>query len=184
MSFRFGHVIELDLVQILGKHPDRITYLARMENSGPLVAIKCYSDKEFQDQEAFCYRKLHPLQGTYIPKLLGCATLCNQEISHRFALILSWVGGNLSEKSVGPREMELAKDIVLEMHKLGVVHGDLHPGNMTYDPWTKRVFIYDFSDAVTEEMVGTKNFARACFSEFDSLNAEIHRMTVDEVLFH
>jgi hypothetical protein len=181
-SLGLGHAIELNLLQILGKHPTRITFLARMDNSGTLVVIKCYLDKESRDQEAFCYRKLRPLQGTYIPEFLGCAALCDKEISQRFALILSWVGVNLGEKSAGPRALELARDIVHEMHKLGVVHGDLHPRNMTYDSRSKRVFIYDFSDAITEEMVGTRDFARACFLELDSLNTEIQRMIADEVL--
>jgi hypothetical protein len=39
--------------------------------------------------------------------------------------------------------------VLIEMHALGVIHGDLAPRNMTCDPSTDRVLLYDFSDAFT-----------------------------------
>ena len=56
------------------------------------------------------------------------------------------------------------------MHALGVIHGDLAPRNMTYNPSTDRVLLYDFSDALTSGVLGGAGFAEARVLELASFD--------------
>ena len=186
-----GRKITLTLQSILQRHPDRITYLAAFEDysraimeddDSRSVVVKCYSNRESRDLEVFCYKKLLPLQGTNIPKFVSSGTLNDNESSRRFALVLEWVGEDLAgqESSFPPRLWKQIRDVVIKMHELGVVHGDLESRNMTYDKSNNCVFVYDFSSALTLEGLGSKAFAEACASELDSLDSLVSSIVVSQ----
>ena len=106
----------------------------------------------------------------------------DNESSRRFALVLEWVGEDLAgqESSFPPRLWKQIRDVVIKMHELGVVHGDLESRNMTYDKSNNCVFVYDFSSALTLERLGSKAFAEACASELDSLDSLVSSIVVSQ----
>ena len=169
----------LDLQCTLQRHPDRITYQAVMytEEFTPVI-VKCYVNRDGRDLELCCFKKLLQLQGKHIPKYLGRGTANNMETSRRFALILSWVGEDLdSRESIAPASSWTeAREAVINMHRLGVVHGDLEFRNMSYDQSKRRIFFYDFGNSLVLEQVGCDAFAKACSLEldhFDNLIASV-----------
>ena len=169
----------LDLQCTLQRHPDRITYQAVMytEEFTPVI-VKCYVNRDGRDLELCCFKKLLQLQGKYIPKYLGRGTANNMETSRRFALILSWVGEDLDgrESIVPASSWTEAREAVINMHRLGVVHGDLEFRNMSYDQSKRRIFFFDFGNSLVLEQVGCDAFAKACSLElehFDNLIASV-----------
>jgi hypothetical protein len=141
----------LDLQCTLQRHQDRITYQAVMytEEFTPVI-VKCYANRDGRDFELCCFKKLLQFQGKYIPKYLGRGTANSMETSRRFALILSWVGEDLDgrESIVPASSWTAAREAVFNMHRLGVVHGDLEFRNMSYDQSKRRIFFYDFGNSL------------------------------------
>jgi hypothetical protein len=171
-----GSIIMRKLCCTLQWHQNRITYLAEIEEDhcadcapGPVV-VKCYFDRDDRDFEASCCQKLLQFQGIHVPKYLGSGSIKETQLC--FALILSWIGKDLDGRmSIVPaRSWRQAREVLIKMHALSVIHGDLAPRNMTNDPSTDRVLLYDFSDALTSGVLGCEGFAQACTLELDSFD--------------
>jgi serine/threonine protein kinase len=171
----------LRLESVMQRHPDRITYMARAAEDGALVAVKCYACCEHRDSEASFYRTLASLQGAHIPRYLGSGLLGDACTARRFALILSWVGDDLEggEHPPPPSAWKQAREALLQMHALGVVHGDLEPRNVTYDQGSGRLFFCDFSHALTSGALGPAKFAAAHAKELESFDRLVVSATPD-----
>jgi hypothetical protein len=181
-----SNTLMLSLESVLQRHPDRITYKARTTENGNLVAVKCYESREFRDSEACIYSKLASLQGSHIPRYLGSGLFGDGDTSRRFALILSWVGEDLEDGEIVPplRAWKQAREALLEIHALGVVHGDIELRNVTYDTCSSRVFLCDFSHAITSGALGPAKFEAARAHDlncFDRLMAVAAHAACDEV---
>jgi hypothetical protein len=174
---------KITLKRILQRHPDRITYMAALQDCGRAireddnlsVIVKCFSDRDARDLEVLCYRKLLPLQGKHVPKILSCGTLNDEETSRRYALVLQHVGEDIEgqESRLPPHAWKQFREVVVRMHELGVVYGDLESRNMAYDESHGCVFLYDFSSALTLERLGSKAFAKACTSELEHFDSHV-----------
>jgi len=167
-----GSVSMLRLESVMQQHPDRITYMARTTEDNAFVAVKCYESRELRDLEASFYWKLASLQGAHIPRYLGSGLLGDGDTSRRFALILTWVGDDLEggESVPPPCAWKQAREALLQIHALGVLHGDLEQRNVTYDPGSGRVFFCDFSHALTSGALGPAEFAAARAQELNSFD--------------
>lgn len=149
---------------------DRVTYKGRNAADNAPIAVKCFESREERDSEAAFYRRLASLQGVHIPRCLGEGLLGDGFTSRRFVLILSWVGSDLEGRERLPpvSAWKPAREALLQMHALGVVHGDLAPRNVTYDSGSGRIFFCDFSHARTG---ATADLAAEDLDSFDRLAA-------------
>ena len=107
--------------------------------------------------EALVYRRLQPLQGVSVPVFLGAVDL---ERSYYYdfrvriihMMFLSWGGdrlddGNMSADIQQRRSRELVRS-VRDVHKLGVLHGDVREPNALWNSEARRVMLVDFERAV------------------------------------
>jgi serine/threonine protein kinase len=88
-------------------------------------------------------------------------------------LAIEWAKGELLEKYAkrrGALPMDEVGDIVLQIaeavhaaHEVGVVHRDLKPDNLMYDPETRRVKLLDFGIATDTDSSAEQRLTRAGF---------------------
>jgi len=120
---------------------------------GYTVVGKGTTDRLWEEvsKEAMIYRILRKVQGSAVPVFLGTIDLAMPYFLHgaseiRHMLLMSW-GGEKIGKSEFPadldHELRRSKN---EIRSLGVVHGDLHDGNMLWNSELKRILIIDFDD--------------------------------------
>jgi hypothetical protein len=147
----------------------------------PLVVVKCYSRAFLRDAEVDCYRALKSMQGLKIPILLDADfSLPDMFVrklgkSFKFALVLSFVSYNYGHlKAVCGEYMEACREVVREMHLLGVAHGDPRGDNVLVYQTTGKVVEIDFTKGSTLAKVGAKRFQKACAKDMpiiDNYNA-------------
>jgi hypothetical protein len=147
----------------------------------PIVVVKCYSRASLRDAEVDCYRALKSMQGLKIPVLLDAdfslSDLFVRKLgkSFKFALVLSFVSYNYGHlKAVCGEYMEACREIVREMHLLGVAHGDPRGDNVLVYQSTGEVVVIDFTKGSTLAKVSEKRFQKACAKDMtiiDNYNA-------------
>ncbi|KAL5903044.1 hypothetical protein ACKVV7_011445 [Pyricularia oryzae] len=115
------------------------------------------------EHEAAVYKRLHPIQGIYVPVFLGVVDLRSMNriyyYDHRVYVVhitlLSWGGCDLdATEIVGSRGRELEDRAMQSMqviHKLGVAHKDVRGANMLFNTETSGVMIIDFERALLLE---------------------------------
>ena len=165
--------LQCNLICITAVKKDRITWQAEINGSSDrLVAVKGFIYQNDRDVEVECYNALKHLQGVSIPKLFCANYWLDDDSGRNHALVLSWVGS----KSGGSRRMlptdalKIARTILKEIHRCGVVHCDFRPDNMIYDFKTRTLFVYDFGDASTVRRLGSAAFKEACDRELERLD--------------
>ena len=163
-------------IRCMVKHEDRITWQCRYDASDSLIAVKAFKEQDDRDREAVCYDALKTLQGVEIPILLdGGCELADQK--YKYGLIFSWVGSEYGGNYMFlPKSALLqAQGIVASMHANSIVHRDLRPENMNYNFTTGRLFLFDFSHAVTKNSIGAEAFEHARKGDLCVLQELIHR---------
>jgi hypothetical protein len=118
------------------------------------------------------------LQGGSIPKLLCCGMELHLrgEARPRVGLMVSWVGGTYDV--LPPAGLARAREIVEELHRFGVVHGDVACRNMSYEPKSGRVALFDFSEGRTRAMFRDEAaFGSACKEDLERLDEEVEFVT-------
>ena len=146
---------------VLQKGQDRQTLRAQIRNTGVEVVIKCYAEERDRDREAHCYSMVQELQGRCIPKMLGtCLMAETRQCRHALVLTLA-PGGNYD--SLPTAALREVKGILTSLHGLGVAHCDVQPRNMSYCFETGRLFLYDFSQALTGGGSDAPEAKRAAF---------------------
>ena len=174
-----GHTaddLNLTFLRVMVKHVDRITWQARLEKENTLVAVKCYADDDMRDREVTCYQKLRSLQAISIPYLIESnVEVSSGEHGRMHALLLSWIGGQFGGNyiTLPTKALLLAGEIISKMHKLGVAHGDVRAENMNYNFTTGKLFVYDFSESVVDELDGKEAFEKACEIDNEALDQMI-----------
>jgi serine/threonine protein kinase len=88
-------------------------------------------------------------------------------------LAIEWAKGDILEKYAkkhGPLPLDEVADIVAQIgeavhaaHEVGVVHRDLKPDNLMYDPETRRVKLLDFGIATDTDTAPEQRLTRAGF---------------------
>ena len=118
------------------------------------------------------------MQGVSIAELLRWDMelhLCG-EARPRVGLMVSWVGATYDV--LPPAALARAREIVEGLHRLGVVHGDVACRNMSYDPKTGRVTLFDFSEGGTRaQFEGEAAFGSACGEDLERLDEEVRFVT-------
>jgi serine/threonine protein kinase len=86
-------------------------------------------------------------------------------------LIVSWVGSpDAGSYGMLPTAaLEQARQIVLAMHERGVAHRDIRPLNMVYSFSTTKLYMIDFGQSETVDMIGKNYFDQACFEDLSEL---------------
>ena len=100
------------------------------------------------------------------------------EESPRVGLMVRWAGSTYDV--LPPAALTRVREIVEELHGLGVVHRDLACRNMSYDPKSGRVMVFDFSEGGTREMFGgggEEEFSWACSEDLRWLDEEMDYVT-------
>ena len=96
--------------------------------------------------------------------------LCG-EASPRVGLMVSWAGGTYDV--LPPAGLDQAREIVLELHRCGVVHGDVACSNMGFEPTSGRVALFDFSEGGTRATFDDEAaFESACEDDLERLDEE------------
>jgi hypothetical protein len=117
-------------------------------------------------------------QGVSIAKLLRWDMelhLCG-EARPRVGLMVSWVGGTYDV--LPPAGLAQAREIVKELHRCGVVHGDVACRNMSFEPKSGRVALFDFSEGGTRAMFDDEAaFGSACEDDLERLDEEMDFVT-------
>ena len=146
---------------VLQKGQDRQTLRAQIRNTGVEVVIKCYAEERDRDREAHCYSMVQELQGRCIPKMLGtCLMAETRQCRHALVLTLA-PGGNYD--SLPTAALCEVREILTSLHGRGVAHCDVQPRNMSYCFETGRLFLYDFSQALTGGGSDAPEAKRAAF---------------------
>lgn len=117
-------------------------------------------------------------QGASIPKLLRCGMELHLrgEARPRVGLMVSWAGGTYDV--LPPAGLARAREIVGELHRLGVVHGDVACRNMSYEPKSGRVALFDFGEGRTRAMFRDEAaFRSACEEDLERLDEEVEFVT-------
>lgn len=155
--------------QMVG-HENRETWQAQDEVTGEWYAVKAFATEGERDFELECYDLLKPLQGRCIPVLIDRDYRgVMDDTDTPYAMVLSWVGtpGKGNYMTLPTDGYEQARKILLQMHKLGVAHGDVRAQNMNYDIHTKKLYIYDFGQAVIR---GEPEFRQECRNDLETIN--------------
>ncbi|KAI6350905.1 hypothetical protein MCOR25_010305, partial [Pyricularia grisea] len=115
------------------------------------------------EHEAVVYKRLQPIQGTYVPVFLGVIDLRLMNrvyyYDHRVYIIhltlLSWGGCDFEETGVmggGEGQFEgKAMQSLHAIHQLGVAHKDIRGPNMLFNAEVNGVMIIDFERALLLE---------------------------------
>jgi hypothetical protein len=118
----------------------------------PVEFIEC------SKREASIYSRLTVIQGRSVPVVLGNLNL-RQPFSYdgiadmvRF-IFMSFVGRTLAKQhEIDQNQLiQQAEESLQTIHKLGVLHSDPIPGNMTWDEEGRRVMFIDFERAEVQE---------------------------------
>ncbi|KAF2785586.1 hypothetical protein K505DRAFT_261759 [Melanomma pulvis-pyrius CBS 109.77] len=129
----------------------------RLRPHGYTVVAKCtpaYFLHRLQHEES-TYKRLLPIQGTYVPVCLGSIELTTPymyegitELTHM--LFLSF-GGDPISRHITMENKEILSNHVEQsacaIHNLQVLHGDLAPRNILWDEEAKRAMVMDFERA-------------------------------------
>ena len=118
------------------------------------------------------------VQGASIAELLrwDMELHISGEARPRVGLMVSWVGGTYDV--LPPAGLARAREIVEELHQLGVMHGDVGCRNMSYDSGTGRVALFDFSEGRTQAGFGdVAAFESACAGDLERLDEEMEFVT-------
>jgi len=126
--------------------------LNQNNSNGKKVVVKIPKEQEKAKEIIKRYYEVRDALGEtdFFPKILpggnGCIIeeYCGESLEH---LVRE---GKLSEKECLNIIYQSIK-IIDYMHSKGVVHGDLHPGNILYDRSTKKVRITDFNLSCTDQ---------------------------------
>jgi hypothetical protein len=95
--------------------------------------------------EVTAYRKLHDLQGVYVPEFMGCYLASG----FMFIILLSDCGKSIGEDQPLPGCSRL-KEIFSAIHAAGVVHGDVARRNISIDDHGC-VRVIDFDHAILKD---------------------------------
>jgi hypothetical protein len=162
-------------LHVLQRHPDRVTWMAQRWGAAAGawedVVIKLYLSAERHREEVECYRALAGMAG--VAELLAeeAALPLDGEERPRVGLVVGWAGSVYD--AVPPAGLERAERILREMHRRGVAHGDVGAHNMSYDPETGRVVLFDFSEGQTRARLGSDAaFRAACEDDLEALAEE------------
>ena len=163
-----------NLVRVMNSHEDRVTWQA-VDDKESFYVIKGFESEGDRNLEVRCYEALSELQGSCIPVLVNKTFTLKSDKVRKYALVLSWIGADEGNNYMTlPTHVLLrARDLVLKMHALGVVHGDLRPENMNFDFKTNQLYIFDFSDAKLKAEMSAAAFKQACLEELESLDRQI-----------
>lgn len=101
--------------------------------------------------EVDIYRRLEPIQGSAVPVCLGSIDLDLSYISHgprilKHMILMSW-GGEALERYGLENDIiqETLYQTLREIDDLGVVHNDVHAGNVLWNEELNRTMIIDFN---------------------------------------
>ncbi|KAF2241317.1 hypothetical protein BU26DRAFT_544447 [Trematosphaeria pertusa] len=110
--------------------------------------------------EAAVYQRLQNLQGVCVPVFLGAVDLARPyyydfRVRVVHVMFLSWAGDDVVDGDVGgddrrKRSKELVRS-VRDVHRAGVVHGDIRAANALWNGEVRRVMLIDFERAVLAE---------------------------------
>ena len=191
-SVSCNSLVPVVLSESLVEQFDRITWQALLP-CGSLAVVKAYADPENRDLEVACYNKLKCMQGDSLPTLIqDCFYIDNPGPRSYFAragvedprvhaIVLSWVGPSRDRtragwgRGLGEASLRRARQILEQMHRLGVAHGDVHPRNMAVDSVSGRVFLFDFSHATTLDLFDgdCKKFGFYCSRDLKDLEEHL-----------
>ena len=166
---------------VLQEHEDRVTWMAQWWEEASQawqdVVVKWYAQDGAAAcrNEAECYRALASMQGESVAELLaaGMETAFEGEAQPRVGLMVRWAGSTYDVVPVAG--LERAGRILGEMHRLGVAHGDMSPRNMSYDPATGRVVLFDLSEGVMLRGEDSEaRFREACREDLELLQDEVN----------
>lgn len=116
--------------------------------------VKIYENKYFAEKEGEILERLNDIEG--IPKLIRLFT----SDKFNYAIIKKERGKDLFEhvSQTGPFSLSTTKKIakkilciLKKIHERKVVHGDIKPDNIIYDPISKKVTIIDFGGGHTKD---------------------------------
>lgn len=124
---------------------------------GYTVVGKGTTDRLWKEvsNEAVIYRILRKAQGSAVPVFLGTIDLAMTYFLHgageiRHMLLMAW-GGEKASRSELPTNLDLElRRSNKEIQSLGVMHGDLHDGNLLWNSELKRILIIDFDDVALD----------------------------------
>jgi hypothetical protein len=166
-------------LHVLQEHEDRVTWMAQRWEAVLQVwvdvVVKWYAQAGAAAcrNEAECYRALASMQGESIAELLAVdmETAFKGEEQPRVGLMVRWAGSTYDVVPLAG--LERAGRILDEMHRLGVAHGDVSPRNMSYDPATGRVVLFDFSEGVIRGEDNEAMYRGACQEDLEFLKEEM-----------
>ncbi|KAG5787885.1 hypothetical protein H9Q69_013052 [Fusarium xylarioides] len=98
------------------------------------------------EHELRVYMRLEPLQSHYVAVCLGSISLdtpwrlAATDIVHM--LLMAWAGDTVTVKQHDPLEVVRLQELLLAH---GVIHNDLRPENLLWNPDCKRLFLVDFN---------------------------------------
>ena len=100
-------------------------------------------------------------------------------LERRKGLMVSWVG---SSYDVLPAKALLkVRPMLLEMHQIGVAHGDLCFRNIGYDLASDTVALFNFSEScIRSATQGHQNFEVACEEDLQALDDMLEYVTENQ----
>ncbi|PKN76470.1 MAG: hypothetical protein CVU52_04640 [Deltaproteobacteria bacterium HGW-Deltaproteobacteria-10] len=122
-----------------------------LDNVG--VIIKTLSKEYPTPAELADFRQEHEITSTLQGEgIIRAYSL--EKYDKRLALILEDIGGETLDRLIAARQLNLQEslslaiiiaDIIESIHNQGVIHKDINPSNIVYNPETGQVRIFDFS---------------------------------------
>lgn len=150
-----------------------------VENKGPEagvdVIIKIYDLYNPQavlryQRESMIYNRLLPLQGAYVPRLYASG----MDLGGGFGIQVLEDCGNDMDCGWLQGTKELARKALSEIHSLGVLHGDIHFRNITYNGKDTRypLRIIDLGEAVFDCEIVTDDAKREEVERLEQIEPE------------
>ena len=116
--------------------------------------------------ESRVYARLAPLQGKRVPVYLGTITLEQPYPLVSLArvtqmMLMSWAGERLEEKKWSDKVLSAEqREALRALDSFGVIHNDIRPSNLLWEPNQRRVMVVDFDQAIIADPPKRRNRTR------------------------
>lgn len=162
LSQQLSETLDIDCMSV-GVHGARgVLFMVRLTSHGYTLAAKGTTSDfvAHLKHEAVVYERLRPIQGIHVPVFLGSIDLDHPYMYDGIAdivhmMCMGYGGQPIYRRIMAANRVQItqqAERSIQAIHQFGVLHRDLEPRNILWDPKLGQTMIIDFERAEVQEL--------------------------------